>query len=568
MNRTILSKISVLIVAILLFILAITPSISTTNIGEQNTIDFQQDNEPDMLNFAEDDYINCYWKFDTGSGDTAYDSSIHDYHGTIYGASWVTGKSGYALEFDGVNDYVNLDEHEHVGFNKSDDMIFTFYFQTTSNKKGTIFSCSNIYGVYPDIDIWLNASGAIDFHYFVQYCGVTLTTENTFNDGEWHFVKIVYNGVTSNPTVNMYVDNESEGEVTQWICNSAYDFTKIKLGRNSNGTQDYFEGKLDELKIIKFPGGNDQAIPEISGPDEGVQFEEYEFTFVVNDPEEDEIWLYVDWGDGDIEDWIGPYDSGEEITLNHSWDDGGLFEIYAKSKDKWDDGPPAHHFMRIGNQPPDQPIITGPDNGDIEESLEYTFVVNDYESDLIEITIDWGDGEILDWSGPYVAGEEVKFSHSWGEKNKYQIMAKARDELGEGEWSEPFDVIIGNDPPDMPTITGSNTGRLDEELTFKFKSDDIDNDNIWYWIDWGDGETIEDFGPYESGTEIELTHSWDSRDTYIIEAWARDELEAVGEKGTLTLTIPKSKNYFHNFNFLEWLFENFPNLFPILKILF
>jgi len=48
------------------------------------------------------------WHLDEGSGDIAHDTSGNDYHGTIYGAKWVDGKFGKALEFDGVDDYVDL----------------------------------------------------------------------------------------------------------------------------------------------------------------------------------------------------------------------------------------------------------------------------------------------------------------------------------------------------------------------------------------------------------------------------------------------------------------------------
>jgi hypothetical protein len=49
-----------------------------------------------------------WWKFDEGSGGTAYDSAGGN-DGTLNSyPSWVTGKIGGALEFDGSNDYVDL----------------------------------------------------------------------------------------------------------------------------------------------------------------------------------------------------------------------------------------------------------------------------------------------------------------------------------------------------------------------------------------------------------------------------------------------------------------------------
>jgi len=46
-------------------------------------------------------------KFNEGSGSTVYDSSFYNYRGTIYGgATWVDGRFGKALSFDGSDDYV------------------------------------------------------------------------------------------------------------------------------------------------------------------------------------------------------------------------------------------------------------------------------------------------------------------------------------------------------------------------------------------------------------------------------------------------------------------------------
>jgi len=49
----------------------------------------------------------AHWKFDEGSGTTAYDSA-GDNDGTIYGAQWTAGQINGALSFDGVNDYVDV----------------------------------------------------------------------------------------------------------------------------------------------------------------------------------------------------------------------------------------------------------------------------------------------------------------------------------------------------------------------------------------------------------------------------------------------------------------------------
>ncbi len=30
-------------------------------------------------------------------------------------------------------------------------------------------------------------------------------------------------------------------------------------------------------------------------------------------------YYYIGWGDGELEKWLGPHDSGKEITINHIW---------------------------------------------------------------------------------------------------------------------------------------------------------------------------------------------------------------------------------------------------------
>jgi len=73
--------------------------------------------------------------------------------------------------------------------------------------------------------------------------------------------------------------------------------------------------------------------PTIDGPTSGKIGREYAYTFSTVDPEDDQIELYVDWGDNDHIGWIGPYDSGEDIVLYHTWTDELGHTICAKTRD-------------------------------------------------------------------------------------------------------------------------------------------------------------------------------------------------------------------------------------------
>jgi len=79
--------------------------------------------------------------------------------------------------------------------------------------------------------------------------------------------------------------------------------------------------------------------PDISGPCSGKPDIEYEYDFILLDPDNDELYLWVDWGDGNNTSWIGPYRSGETVRLGHIWNETGIYKIRAKLKDICGNGP-------------------------------------------------------------------------------------------------------------------------------------------------------------------------------------------------------------------------------------
>ena len=77
--------------------------------------------------------------------------------------------------------------------------------------------------------------------------------------------------------------------------------------------------------------------PTIDGPIHGKVGVEYNWFFVSIDPDEDDVYYLVKWGDGcGSQVWVGPYPSGEEITIIHAYNREGTFVIYAKAVDIYD----------------------------------------------------------------------------------------------------------------------------------------------------------------------------------------------------------------------------------------
>jgi len=73
--------------------------------------------------------------------------------------------------------------------------------------------------------------------------------------------------------------------------------------------------------------------PTISGPTRKKTGEDHEYKFVTTDPDGDDVYYFVDWGDETNSSWLGPYISGEEANAKHMWNEDGIYNIRVKAKD-------------------------------------------------------------------------------------------------------------------------------------------------------------------------------------------------------------------------------------------
>ncbi|MCX6667843.1 MAG: hypothetical protein NTV74_06390 [Euryarchaeota archaeon] len=177
-------------------------------------------------------------------------------------------------------------------------------------------------------------------------------------------------------------------------------------------------------------------------------------------------------------------------------------------------------------------------------NLEYTYTsgTTDPNGDQIYYLFDWGDGT-SDWVGPYSSGQTGTASHIWTVLGTYEVKVKARDVWGAGSiWSNPLIVTISdNTPPNNPTITGPD--QVKPLLSYLFLFNATDNDTgqqLYYAIDWGDGNGAVGLGPYDSGEAVHFTHSWNLKGDYVIKARVTDEPGADSEWVYFPLVVSMS----------------------------
>ena len=181
---------------------------------------------------------------------------------------------------------------------------------------------------------------------------------------------------------------------------------------------------------------------------------------------------------------------------------------------------------------PDMP--TGPGIGLLLTEYEYYSSTIDFDGDLMYYRWSWGDGDTSDWLGPYVSGDTCQASHSWSVSNTYQIKIQAKDTLGaESDWSYSKWAYFSGYPqiaPDQPPApTGPDSGYMGLEYMFTGITTDANEDDIYYQWSWGDGDTSEWLGPYESGLECEGSHIWEASGLFDVMLRAKDTADNVGE---------------------------------------
>jgi hypothetical protein len=96
---------------------------------------------------------------------------------------------------------------------------------------------------------------------------------------------------------------------------------------------EYFSFDFQTLNISFGSQSEAPEPPLIQGQTNGKANTEYTYQISTIDNQEDDVYFYIDWDDGEIEEWIGPIGSEEILNINHTWNTRGDYVIRVKAKD-------------------------------------------------------------------------------------------------------------------------------------------------------------------------------------------------------------------------------------------
>jgi hypothetical protein len=152
------------------------------------------------------------------------------------------------------------------------------------------------------------------------------------------------------------------------------------------------------------------------------------------------IWLSFLWKDGEVvilNDLLPPEQGWEDIYPADINDKGQIVGLGYRTDIGW------RAFLMTPVSEPMTPTLSGPTEGTVGHSYEYSVVSTDPDDEDLYYLIDWGDNTTSEWLGPYVSGVQMNVQHTWNEKGIYTVKAKAKDMYGvESNWSDPIEMTI------------------------------------------------------------------------------------------------------------------------------
>ncbi len=111
------------------------------------------------------------------------------------------------------------------------------------------------------------------------------------------------------------------------------------------------------------------------------------------------------------------------------------------------------------------------------------------------------------------------------------------------EFIKMFLEIPENLPPKKPSISGPLSGKINQEMVYYTTSEDSEDDQVYYLLDWGDGSNSGWLGPFDSGEEIEISHTWEKEGDFEIKVKAKDIYGLESEwSDPLSISVPKNKD--------------------------
>jgi hypothetical protein len=186
------------------------------------------------LNFNEGGYNGC------SDGKDVCDASGYNNNGTIFNDEALFVPSdidGFALSFDGVNDYVEIPKDIIGGLS---EVSVEGWIKPSASSKGFINACSNI------ILIHTSSGGGLYLTTNDNTTSGYLAYNTPLAVGKWNHIVSVWNGTT----MKIYLNGQKQATERAFTGSGILKSSSVFwIGRYFNSSQPWFIGLIDEIRV-------------------------------------------------------------------------------------------------------------------------------------------------------------------------------------------------------------------------------------------------------------------------------------------------------------------------------
>ncbi len=80
----------------------------------------------------------------------------------------------------------------------------------------------------------------------------------------------------------------------------------------------------------------DPSIPVVNGSQATEAGIQNNYKAISTDDDSDKLLYQFEFSDGTTTEWLGPFDSGDSCSVNHTWAQNGTYNIKVRTQDPWD----------------------------------------------------------------------------------------------------------------------------------------------------------------------------------------------------------------------------------------
>jgi hypothetical protein len=155
----------------------------------------------------------------------------------------------------------------------------------------------------------------------------TFTSSTTDPEGDSIYYMFDWGDGTFSEWVGPFASGDTGSADHNWTELGEYE-VKVIAKDTFNSKSEWSEPAILNIIVNKPPN-----TPTINGPTSIKPKTQVTFTVQADDPENHEVYYMLTWGDGTSTNWLGPYESGEEIEVKNHWNGPGTYKIKAQAKD-------------------------------------------------------------------------------------------------------------------------------------------------------------------------------------------------------------------------------------------